>query len=38
MANLLRKKLALKRKSKRKERRDEGKFGMVLSKIVENKS
>jgi hypothetical protein len=38
MANLLRKKLALKRKSVRKDRRDENKFEDRLYKLINQKS
>jgi hypothetical protein len=38
MANLLRKKLALKRKSTRKDRKDENKFKTTLYRIINQKA
>ncbi|EEZ93327.1 MAG: hypothetical protein BJBARM4_0004 [Candidatus Parvarchaeum acidiphilum ARMAN-4] len=38
MANLLRKKLALKRKSMRKDRKDDNKFEAKLNKIINQKT
>jgi hypothetical protein len=38
MANLLRKKLALKRKRTRRDRKDENKFGDRLYKVINDRS
>ncbi len=38
MANLLRKKLALKRKQRRKELKDDNKFSSILITLIETKS